>query len=46
MIENEMDIRIESLISDIHRYREEFKVRLSKSKEDFERFVSNFLRIK
>ncbi len=42
MIENEMDIRIESLVSDIHKYREEFKVKLSKSKEYFERFVLIF----
>jgi hypothetical protein len=34
-IENEMDIRVESLIADIHKYREEYKNILVTFKEKF-----------
>ena len=37
IIENEMDIRVESLISSIHDYRDECKNRLDLIKDDFKR---------
>jgi hypothetical protein len=36
-IENEMDIRVESLISSIHDYRDECKQKLDNLKDDFEK---------
>ena len=36
-IENEMDIRVESLIASIHKYREECKIKLETVKEQFQR---------
>ncbi len=35
-IENEMDVRVESLIEEIHRYRVGFMLQLNKYKKDFE----------
>jgi hypothetical protein len=37
IIENEMDIRVESLISSIHNYRDECKKKLDLIKDDFKR---------
>ena len=36
-IENEMDIRVESLISEIHQYRDDYREKLNKFKEDFKK---------
>ena len=36
-IENEMDIRVESLIESIHKYREECKIKLETVKEEFQK---------
>ena len=36
-IENEMDIRVESLIASIHKYREECKIKLETVKEEFQK---------
>ena len=36
-IENEMDIRVESLIALIHKYREECKIKLETVKEEFQK---------
>ena len=36
-IENEMDIRVESLVSSIHDYREECKKKLDSIKNDFKK---------
>ena len=38
-IENEMDLRVESLISSIHDYREECKKKLDTIKEDFKKLI-------
>ncbi len=35
MIENEMDMRVESLVSSIHDYRDECKKKLDSITEDF-----------
>jgi hypothetical protein len=35
-IENEMDIRVESLIGEIHTLRDDFMFQLEKYKQDFE----------
>ena len=37
-IENEMDIRVESLIESIHKYREECKIKLETVKEEFQKY--------
>jgi len=37
IVENEMDIRVESLISSIHNYRDECKKKLDLIKDDFKR---------
>ena len=36
-IENEMDIRVESLIASIHKYREEYKIKLETVKKEFQK---------
>jgi hypothetical protein len=36
-IENEMDIRVESLISEINQYRDDYREKLKKYKEDFKK---------
>ena len=36
-VENEMDIRVESLITSIHNYREECKIKLGTVKEEFQK---------
>jgi hypothetical protein len=36
-LENEMDIRVESLIQQIHNHSNEFRHQLKKLKEDFEK---------
>jgi hypothetical protein len=38
-IEFEMDIRVESLIEDIHSYRDIFMLQLKKYKQDFEKYI-------
>jgi hypothetical protein len=37
-IENEMDIRIESSIEAINKYRDDFMLQLKKYKQDFEKY--------
>jgi hypothetical protein len=37
IVENEMDIRVESLVSEIHKYREEFKQKLDRYKTNIEK---------
>ena len=37
-IENEMDIRVESLVASIHDYRDECKKKLDVFKEKFKRY--------
>jgi hypothetical protein len=37
IVENEMDIRVESLISSIHNYRDECKKKLDLIRDDFKR---------
>jgi hypothetical protein len=37
IIENEMDTRVESLISSIHDYRDECKKKLDSIRDDFKR---------
>ncbi len=37
-IENEMDIRVESMISEIHNYRDEYRLQLDKYKKEFEKY--------
>ena len=39
-IENEMDIRVESLISEIHQYRNEFKLELNEFQREFEEYYN------
>jgi hypothetical protein len=41
-IENEMDIRVESLISEIQKYRDDYQLELNQNKEDYQ--VSTYLR--
>ena len=36
-IENEMDVRVESLVNMIHDYRDECKHKLNKAKEEFQK---------
>jgi len=36
-IENQMDIRVESLVTSIHEYRDQFKIKLDKYKMDLEK---------
>jgi hypothetical protein len=36
-IENEMDIRVESLISEINQYCDDYRLQLNKYKEDFKK---------
>ncbi len=36
-IENEMDIRVEALISEINQYRDDYRLKLKKYKEDFKK---------
>jgi predicted metallo-beta-lactamase superfamily hydrolase len=38
-IENEMDIRLESLIIQVHDVRDEYRSKLDKMKEEFKEFV-------
>ena len=38
-IENEMDIRVESLVSSIHDYREECKKKLDTIRDHFEKLI-------
>jgi hypothetical protein len=35
-IENEMDLRVESLVKEIHKYRLDFRLKLKEYKQDFE----------
>ena len=37
VIENEMDIHVESLIASIHKYREECKIKPETAKEEFQK---------
>jgi hypothetical protein len=37
-IENEIDIRFESLIEEIQKYRNDFMLQLKKYKQDFEKY--------
>jgi hypothetical protein len=39
-IEFEIDIRVESLIEEVHSYRDIFMLQLKKHKQDFEKYVS------
>jgi hypothetical protein len=36
-LENEMDIRVESLIAEIHNYRDDYRLRLNNSKTEFQK---------
>jgi len=36
-LENEMDIRVESLIAEIHKYRDDYRLRLNNSKTEFQK---------
>jgi hypothetical protein len=36
-IENEIDIRVESLVAEIQRYGDDFKLQLNKYKQDLEK---------
>ena len=36
-LENEMDIRVESLIAEIHKYRDDYRFRLNNSKTEFQK---------
>lgn len=36
-IENEMEMRVESLVTQINKYRDECRMQLKKCKEDFEK---------
>ncbi len=38
-IEHELDIRVESLISEIRNYHDEYKLQLEKYKKVFENFI-------
>jgi hypothetical protein len=38
-IENEMDIRVESLVATIHDYRDECKKKLDFIKDDFKKYL-------
>jgi hypothetical protein len=42
-IENEIDIRVESIVAKAHSYGEELRMELKKFKEDFERYIKNEL---
>jgi hypothetical protein len=39
IIESEMDMRVESLISSIHDYRDECKKKLDSIKDDFKKYL-------
>jgi hypothetical protein len=39
-IENEMDIRVESLVDEIHQYRNEFKLELNDFQREFEEYLN------
>ena len=39
-LENEMDIRVESLIAEIHKYRDDYRFRLNNSKTEFQKYFS------
>jgi hypothetical protein len=41
-IENEMDIRVESLVTSIHEYRDECKAKLDKYKENFAEYLNYY----
>jgi hypothetical protein len=34
-IENELDMKVESLIEDIHKFRDDLRLQLNKYKQDF-----------
>ncbi len=36
-LENEMDIRVESLITEIHKYRDDYRLSLNNSKTEFQK---------
>jgi pyrimidine operon attenuation protein/uracil phosphoribosyltransferase len=38
-IENEMDIRVESMIIEIQNYRDDYRLQLDKYKKDFEKYI-------
>ena len=38
-IENEMDLRVESLVSSIHDYRDECKKKLDSIRDDFKQLI-------
>ncbi len=40
-IENEMDLRAESMISEIHNYRDEHMLQLDKYKKNLEEYLKN-----
>lgn len=44
-IENEMDIRVESLIAEVQKYRNEFLNKLERFKKSFLRYFKNILTI-
>ena len=37
-IENDIDIRVESMISEIHNYRDYYRLQLDKYKKEFEKY--------
>ena len=44
--ENEMDIRVESMISEIHNYRDHYRLQLDKYKMEFQKYCLIILEIK
>ena len=38
-IENEMDIRVESLVAAVHNHRNEFQIKLDKFKEKIKKYT-------
>ncbi len=45
-IENEMDVRTESLIIEIHNYRADFKLKLDEYKMEFQKYWKILFQIK
>jgi hypothetical protein len=45
-IENEMDIRVESMISEIHNYRDHYRLQLNKYKIELQKYILIIFEIK
>ena len=45
-LENDMDIRVESLIAELHKFREEFRADLNKFQEIYKKYKTFFFYIK